>query len=305
VVPDNYPIFTILKPVVAKPPYTFKIISGTIPQGLQFKADGNLSGTPDVTGDFSFLVQITDSYDRVISKDFSIQVVENIQMTTTNLSDGIVGTAYENQLTAIGGYGDKHWAVYSGTLPQGLQLDPSTGRISGMPISASYHSIVLSVTDIDGRTAYRDMTLEMVGILELISQSMPTGLKSNPYSEAIRITGGKPPFTYTYTGQLPGGLMLDEQTGIISGTPEGAGYNNILIQVEDSTLPQSQILSSTMGIRTTSNLTITTPAILPRVRKGKAINPFNLQAGGGPSPYQWEVASGHLPSSPLWSAIKS
>ncbi|ETR67669.1 MAG: hypothetical protein OMM_05019 [Candidatus Magnetoglobus multicellularis str. Araruama] len=176
-----------------------------------------------------------------------------------------------------------------------MQLDISTGHITGEAKSASYQSIVLSVKDIDGRTAYKDMTLEMVGLLELISQTMPTGLNNSFYSEAIRMTGGKAPFTFTYTGQLPDGLVLDEKTGIISGTPESASYNNILIQITDSTQPQTQSLSKTIGIRTTSRLTITTPAILPHVRKGKTINPFNLHAGGGPSPYQWQIAIGHIP----------
>jgi hypothetical protein len=278
-----------------KPPYTFEKISGNIPQGLQFNSDGNISGIPDVTGTFTFSVQVTDSYDRVISKEFSLHLVENIHITTNQLPDGIAGTPYEKQLTYSGGYGDTQWSVYSGTLPQGLQLDESTGHITGTSKSASYHSIVLSIKDIDGRTAYKDMTFEMVGMLELISQTMPTGLNNSFYSEAIRMTGGKAPFIFTYTGQLPAGLVLDEKTGIISGSPEGAGYNNILIQITDNTQPQPQTLSKTIGIRTTSRLTITTPAILPHVRKGKAINAFNLHAGGGPSPYQWQIASGHLP----------
>ncbi|ETR66433.1 MAG: hypothetical protein OMM_12801, partial [Candidatus Magnetoglobus multicellularis str. Araruama] len=220
-----------------KPPYTFEKISGNIPQGLQFNTDGNISGIPDVTGTYTFVAQVTDSYDRIISKEFSFQIVENIQITTHQLPDGITGTPYEKQLTYSGGYGDTQWSVYSGSLPQGLQLDISTGHITGEAKSASYQSIVLSVKDIDGRTAYKDMTLEMVGLLELISQTMPTGLNNSFYSEAIRMTGGKAPFTFTYTGQLPDGLVLDEKTGIISGTPESASYNNILIQITDSTQP--------------------------------------------------------------------
>jgi len=278
-----------------KPPYTFEKISGNLPQGLQFNSDGNISGIPDLTGTFTFSVQVTDSYDRVISKEFSLHLVENIQITTSQLQDGIAGIPYEKQLAYSGGYGDTQWSVYSGTLPQGLHLDASTGHITGTSKSASYHSIVLSVKDIDGRTAYKDMTFEMVGILELISETMPTGLDNSFYSEVIRMTGGKAPFIFTYTGQLPAGLEMDEKTGIISGTPEGAGYNNIFLQITDSTQPQAQSLSKIIGIRTTSRLTITTPAILPHVRKGKAINAFNLLAGGGPSPYQWEIASGHLP----------
>jgi len=278
-----------------KPPYRFEKISGNMPQGLQFQTDGNLSGVPTVTGIFTFDVQVTDSYDRTISKTCSLQLVENVQITINTLPDGIVGTTYEKQLTSSGGYGDVQWSVYSGTLPQGLQLNTSSGLISGMPESASYHSIVLSIKDIDGRTAYKDMTLEMIGILELASQTMPIGLKNNPYSEVIRITGGKAPFVFTYSGLLPNGLILDQTTGVISGSPESAGYNNILLNITDSTSPTPQTLSSTIGIRTTSALTIITPAILPRVRKGKTINPFNLQAGGGPSPYEWKIDKGVLP----------
>ncbi|KPA15085.1 hypothetical protein MHK_004706 [Candidatus Magnetomorum sp. HK-1] len=278
-----------------KPPYVFKKLSGSLPQDIVFQSDGNLSGVPKQTGLFTFSVQLTDLYDRVIQKEYTLQIVDNISIITDILPDGIVGNAYEQQLISNGGYGDKIWSVYSGRLPQNIQLDPSTGMIKGSPELANYHSIVLSVEDIDGRTAYKAMTLEMIGILKLEINEMPVGSKSHEYSETIRITGGKAPFEFDYTGSLPIGLELDKTTGIISGIPEYAAVKNMYVTITDSTTPQPQEISEKIRIKTASELTITTPAILPRARKGKEINLFNLLAFGGPDPFQWTVESGDLP----------
>lgn len=48
----------------------------------------------------------------------------------------------------------------------------------------------------------------------------PSGTVGIAYSCQVQVIGGTPPFTYSIgSGQLPPGLMLDPNTGIISGTP--------------------------------------------------------------------------------------
>src|SRR6185436_13171640 len=42
-------------------PYTFTIISGTLPTGLTLSSGGNITGTATATGNFSFTVKATDA----------------------------------------------------------------------------------------------------------------------------------------------------------------------------------------------------------------------------------------------------
>lgn len=42
-------------------PYSWSVMSGSLPAGIALSAAGILSGTPSVSGPFSFVAQVTDS----------------------------------------------------------------------------------------------------------------------------------------------------------------------------------------------------------------------------------------------------
>lgn len=270
-------------------PYTFSLIGGTLPPGVSLSSIGQLSGTISSAGLYCFTIRVTDESGRTAEKVFILETVSPLMFTTTTLNDGIVGHDYEQILNATGGYGGYSWSVYSGVLPAGLSLNSSTGIISGVPTCSTYGVIVLSASDEDGRITYQDYIIEIADPLHILTTTMPNGLVDASYSEAIRLHGGIPPFTFTYTGQLPSGLTLDTDTGIIYGTPDIAGYTNVSITVEDSTYPVSQSIIQNLGIRVTSMLTITTSAILPNGKNNIEMNPIVLFAGGGLSPYEWTI----------------
>ena len=276
-------------------PYSFSRISGSLPPAMSLFSDGSLTGTPSSSGSYDFTVRVTDASSRTAEKTFHIEIIDPLVILTSRLNDGITGTTYSHTLSASGGYGNYAWFIYSGTLPDGLSFDSATGTISGTPSDATFVSIVISVSDEEGRTTYRDLTLQVSEPMEILTATLPTALWDNLYSEAIRINGGIGPFIYDYTGQLPAGLSLNSSTGIISGTPTIAGYTNVSITVTDSTWPTNQTVTQNLGIRVTNFLTMTTSAILPNAKKDVAINPIILGAGGGPSPYTWAVTGGYMP----------
>ncbi|BCH33127.1 hypothetical protein MesoLjLc_50570 [Mesorhizobium sp. L-8-10] len=67
---------------------------------------------------------------------------------------GTVGVAYGGfTVTAVGGTAPYTFVEESGTLPPGLSIDPSTGAVSGTPLTAGAYSVDIQVTDADGTIA--------------------------------------------------------------------------------------------------------------------------------------------------------
>jgi len=58
-------------------------------------------------------------------------------ITTSNLPDGTVGIAYKHTLRASGGIAPLTWSVTPSQLPADLNLDATTGEISGVPTEVS------------------------------------------------------------------------------------------------------------------------------------------------------------------------
>lgn len=118
-------------------PFTWTILSGTIPTGLilnPLSADFRtvqLTGTPTVAGLNTVEVMVQDSLGQTLVGNVYIGVVE---IANTVLNKASVGNAYSQQLTLIGmppGM-TPHFSITSGSLPAGLTLSHS-GLISGTP----------------------------------------------------------------------------------------------------------------------------------------------------------------------------
>jgi hypothetical protein len=72
-----------------------------------------------------------------------------LDITTTSLPGGTVGTAYSQTLSATGGTAPYSWSLVAGqgTLPPPLTLNPSTGVISGTPNTAGTYNFTMRVND--------------------------------------------------------------------------------------------------------------------------------------------------------------
>ena len=78
--------------------------------------------------------------------------------------------------------------------------------------------------------------------LTVTTTSLPDADLQVPYSQAVVAAGGTPEYTFSLQeGQLPGGLTLDPQTGVISGTPQSLGVFDVMVQVTDSSSPTSTV----------------------------------------------------------------
>jgi hypothetical protein len=176
------------------PPYTIIKETGTLPTGLTLSSTGRITGTPTTTGSATFTAKVTDAAGRTLSHYIPLPVDDPLAISTPNLNTGITGQAYNQTLQATGGYGSYTWSIYSGTLPQGINLDTATGVLSGTPQAASTIPLVIMAEDSVGRQAFQNMTLIVTAPLAFVTTPLPYGAKNATYSDQIRISGGLAPY---------------------------------------------------------------------------------------------------------------
>ncbi len=140
---------------------SWSVTSGGLPPGLNLNAsNGNISGTPTSTGEFSFTLQVTDQAPLSGEKNLTITIVLPAPptITTTTLPNGNVFSPYSQQLQATGGSGTLTWAIISGSLPPGLGLN-AAGLISGTPIVAGPSTFTVQATDTFSQSDTQDLSI--------------------------------------------------------------------------------------------------------------------------------------------------
>ncbi len=213
-------------------------------------------------------------------------------ITITALADGTVGASYSQTLAAMGGTAPYLWSIATGTLPAGLALTGTTGTISGTPTSAGTSTMTFQVSDVHSMTNTKVLSLTIYGPVSITTGTLATGTTGTSYSQRLSATGGKTPYTWSISaGSLPSGLLLNNSTGVISGTPTSAGIPTFTVQAKDannatSTKPMSIAIYAPLTISTVSLLTGTTGIAYSQT----------FAATGGLQPYVWSTTTGTLPA---------
>ena len=279
-------------------PFTWSLIKGTLPTGLNLNAGGTISGTPVATVNSMFTVQVEDSGGGTATEPLSINVDPAVTITTSSLPVAVAGTAYSQTLTASGGTPPFQWTVTSGSLPAGISLSTG-GSLSGTPSAAGDPSFSVQVKDSNGSIDTASLTITVEPPVTISTGSLPGGTEGQAYSQTLSASGGSGTYTWTVTaGALPAGLALSSG-GAISGTPSAAVSSNFTVKAVSA------------GSSATKNLSITinpTPAVttasLPNGTSGISYQQ-SLAASGGTLPYSWAVTAGALPGSLSLSAAGS
>jgi len=277
------------------PPYTFTFVEGNLPDGVELNSNGVLSGYIENIGSYDFKVRVTDSALIKTEKAFHLSIIDEFIIKNEKLNYAYVGEYYNCDIYASGDNSTYKWSLVSGNLPEGLYLDNEEGLIAGRPFKKESNIITISVTDIGGRTAYKDFEFYVSETLDLKTYVLSQGLLNSNYNEYLKVKGGFPPFIFTYEGIFPKGITLDESSGIISGIPSQVGVYNVDITVSDSSYPEIKTSKKSYSIRITRELTILTNSLLPDTQKYKEIPALFFHADGGKKPYKWLLKSGKMP----------
>jgi sugar lactone lactonase YvrE len=143
------------------PPYTWSIVSGTLPAGLTLATSGTISGTPTTSGVSLFTLQAADSTGAIAIQSFSLTVTTPMITTNSILLQGTVGLGYSQTLSVAGGTSPYTWTLTTGVLPAGLSLSPA-GVISGIPSTAGTYNFTVQITDAAALKATQSFTIIVV-----------------------------------------------------------------------------------------------------------------------------------------------
>jgi hypothetical protein len=279
-------------------PYTWSLVGGRLPPGLTLSPAGVISGTPTALAGGSLVrIQVVDSSNPEETATASLEVPYFLGITTESLSNGLVGQAYFQGLTATGGTTPYAWQLTAGTLPPGLTFNSTTGAIGGTPsLTVAAAPLTFTVTDSSSPPASTSATFTLTITatpLSVTTTALANGVVGASYSQTLAATGGTSPYTWQLTaGTLPPGLTLNSGTGAIGGIPTSAVTATPLTfgVTDSSALAQTLPVSLTLTI--IPQLTAP-PLSLNCVAGGPCST--TLAATGGVTPYSWQLPSGILP----------
>ena len=89
---------TVLTASGGKSPYSYSIISGELPEGIELLYSGSLSGLPEKLGTNNFVIAVSDASGKQVEKLFYLEVVDPLKIITERLDNGIVGKAFNKTL---------------------------------------------------------------------------------------------------------------------------------------------------------------------------------------------------------------
>lgn len=239
------------------PPYSFTIAPGSDPIYPGGYIDGDLIYLPlsefqppelEPPPNFQTLVltvRATDSAPVPATVDYTVTIGHSNTpvLDRSPLSVGTIGTPYSHQLsttnTATFAYSymvDEIDGV--GLLPTGITVS-STGEFSGSTVFSNIFPISV-IASTDGTACYDrwDTVLYITAGIDITCDpaTPPTVVPNTAYSIACTATGGDAPYRWSFglNNPAPVGLLIDENTGIISGSISTNGVYLVDVIAQDS-----------------------------------------------------------------------
>jgi hypothetical protein len=184
-------------------PYTWSV-TPALPANLSFDtATGAITGTTttQATTTHTFTLRDSSAPSQTVQQTLNLTVrpaPAGLAIITTSLPNGTVNQAYNRPVQASGGTQPLTWNIVagSGTLPPGLNLNSTTGAISGTPTTAGTSSFTVRVADARGQSDTQALSIAIGTVPPppnppaITTTTLPAGTVGQSYSQPVQVTGG-------------------------------------------------------------------------------------------------------------------
>jgi hypothetical protein len=224
-------------------PYSWRTVSGTIPAGLKFSPDGQISGTPTAAGTFSFAVSVTDSRSLTAEKTYSLTVTAGgnfdgpAELPRVTMSTSMASTPAPGKTLAVAAGGNLQAALNSAECGDTITLQ------EGATFTGAFHLPAKSCDDsrwIIIRTSASDNALPpegqratpcYAGVAELNARPQyACGTPKNVMARLVMAKGGNGPVI------LDSGASHYRLVGLeITNTPGIPGGPTLIAPVQGGT----------------------------------------------------------------------
>lgn len=170
------------------------------------------------------------------AKSYACTLANSLITCFSNLTEGYCEDAEINAVISLSRpmTGTLTWSLLS-NLPATIKITFSgaVAQVKGTATPPGTYQFVLRVTDQNGNRVERTYELRVAKIAT--ETPLADGWVDEAYSASLSAEGGyKSPLSWQVEGTLPDGLILNEETGAISGTPTTAGDYTFNIVLQDS-----------------------------------------------------------------------
>ncbi len=242
-------------------------VIGTLPTGLSLTSGGLLSGTASGGGTYPVTIRMTDANGSYAEISTTLTVVAPLAapvISSLAMASGQKGTAFSYTITASGAP-----SSYNATpLPEGLNINTSTGVITGTPTAGGTFSITLSATN-SGGSGTKALTLTISDEFDALRLKWRTTLtddvKSSKTTDSInsRSSGYQTTMLYALTG-----------VKVVNG---GSGYTSVPTVAISGGGGTGATATATFAAGKVSAITVTS------VGSGYTTTPTITVSGGGGS----------------------
>ena len=157
---------------------------------------------------------------------------------TESLPEGTQNAEYAARFVTVNADGPVTFTNLT-SLPPGLRFDPLSGLLTGIP-TATFNNTISIVADDTTQQVQFDVQLKINsaggggnGGASFSNTVLAVGRVGNVYTQQLAIAGGVGPFTFAAT-DLPPGISLNGQTGLLSGNPSAAGRYYVTFSAYDA-----------------------------------------------------------------------